>query len=62
MPKVDGNLAEGYVIKPIDALYDNENNRVSIKIKNSKHLESAPAVKQPKQPAVKKEVTLSEED
>jgi hypothetical protein len=40
--KVKDNFAEGYVIKPVDAIFK-ENERLCIKIKNSRHLESAPA-------------------
>lgn len=47
LAKIDGNMAEGFVLKPTDALF-NENIRVSIKLKNSRHLESAPVLKQPK--------------
>jgi len=38
LPKLDDNLAEGYVIKPNEAIFL-ENERFSIKIKSSKNLE-----------------------
>lgn len=42
--KVDGNFAEGYVIKPVDAIFI-DSARLSIKVKNSRCLETAPVVK-----------------
>ena len=44
--KVEGNFAEGYVIKPNDAIFI-DGARFCLKVKNSKHLESVPVVKQP---------------
>jgi Rnl2 family RNA ligase len=61
LPKVDGNLAEGYVLKPNDAAWI-DGQRLSIKLKNSRHLESVPKVKEPKAAPVKKEVTVSAEE
>lgn len=63
MPKVEGNFAEGYVIKPVDAIFT-DGGRLSIKVKNSKHLESLPALKQPvqKAPQKKEQAQLSEEE
>jgi hypothetical protein len=62
LPKIDNNQGEGYVIKPNEALYDNEGQRMSIKIKNSKHLESAPVVKVAAPVKVKEEKKLSAEE
>jgi len=43
LEKVEGNMAEGYVIKPVDPVFLDDGARFVIKIKNSRHLESAPA-------------------
>ena len=48
-------------MKPVEAMWI-EGERVSIKFKNSKHLESVPVVKEPKKAPQKKEVTISAED
>jgi len=61
LPKINGNQAEGYVLKPADAVWI-DSQRLSIKMKNSKHLESAPAIKPVKEAPKKKEVTLSTEE
>ena len=58
---MEKNFAEGFVLKPVEEIWiDGE--RVSIKFKNSKCLETAPAVKEEKKPAPKKEVVISKED
>lgn len=64
LKKVEGNFAEGYVIKPVDAIFI-DGARLSIKVKNSKHLESMPALKQPVQkpaPQKKEQAQLTEEE
>lgn len=61
LPKIDGNLAEGYVLKPAEAVWI-DSQRLSIKLKNSKCLESAPAIKPVKEAPIKKEIAVSEEE
>lgn len=47
LQKVEGNMAEGYVLKPVDAMWDDEGARISIKYKNKHFLESKPKEKKP---------------
>lgn len=61
LPKIDGNQAEGYVLKPAEAVWI-DSQRLSIKWKNSRHLESVPVVKPVKEAPKKKEVVVSAEE
>lgn len=63
LPKLDDNIAEGYVIKPNVAMKDKWGNRMSIKVKSDRCLEGPkpPAATQKAAPAKKAPVELTPE-
>jgi lipopolysaccharide biosynthesis regulator YciM len=62
LPKLEDNIAEGYVIKPDIAMKDSHGNRMSIKVKSIKCLEGpVPGAAKAAPPAPKKQADLTPE-